>query len=165
MACGARVGFLFTKNKNVFSSIERLAKLRLSPPHFGERLAIHMLENDETYLAKTKAEYDKRRKIIYERLSKIPGVTCYLPDGAFYCFARFPVEDSEDFCRWLLESYRLNNRTVMLSPGSGFYQTPGLGADEVRIAFVLEEKKLARAMDIIESAIAVYPKKLKEIVI
>ncbi len=155
-ACGARIGYIFTKNEQVFHSVERCSKLRLSPPALSEFLAIYMLENDQEYMASSKAAYDSRRRTVFNRLKNMPGVTCYLPKGSFYCFAKFPVQDAEHFCRWLLESFEHNGETVMLSPGQGFYATPGLGIDEVRIAFVLNENKLNHAMDCLELGLAKY---------
>ncbi len=159
-ACGARVGALVTRNEAVLEAVIRLAKLRLSPPGLGQLLAEGALENDASYLEEVQQEYDRRRQVAYRRLAAMPGVTTYLPRGAFYAFARFPVDSAELFCRWLLEDFSLDNATVMLSPGEGFYATPGLGVDEVRLAFVLNETDLEAAMDCLEAALAVYPGRL-----
>ncbi|RME97909.1 MAG: pyridoxal phosphate-dependent aminotransferase, partial [Bacteroidetes bacterium] len=140
----------------VITAVSRYAKLRLSPPGLGQMLAEFMLENDGAYLSGVKEEYNHRRYVVYNRLNQMPGVTTYLPGGAFYCFARFPVESSEDFCRWLLEDFEYQGATVMLSPGQGFYATPGLGKDEVRIAYVLKETDLHAAMDCLQEALRVY---------
>lgn len=156
-ACGARVGALVTRNREVTDAISRYAKLRLSPPGLGQMLSEFMLQDDTAYLAGVKEEYERRRDVVYKRLQKMAGVDSYLPGGAFYCFARFPVESAEDFCRWLLEDFEYQGATVMLSPGQGFYATPGLGKDEVRIAYVLNEKDLHAAMDCLEKALATYP--------
>ncbi len=155
-ACGARIGCIYSKNQALFHSIERLAKLRLSPPALSELLTLYMLEDDSAYMESVIKEYDLRRQTVYRRLSKIDGVSCYLPQGAFYCFAKFPIEDAEHFCQWLLEEFDHNGETVMLSPGSGFYATDGLGKDEVRIAFVLNQKKLEKAMDCLETGLDQY---------
>ena len=156
-ACGARVGALVTRNTEVTTAISRYAKLRLSPPGLGQILASYMLQDDTAYLTGVKEEYERRRNLVYNRLQAIPGVQSYLPGGAFYCFARFPVDSAEDFCRWLLEEFEYKGSTIMLSPGQGFYATPGLGRDEVRIAYVLNEKDLDAAMDCLEKALETYP--------
>ncbi|THH41267.1 pyridoxal phosphate-dependent aminotransferase [Neolewinella litorea] len=156
-ATGARVGALVCRNLAVRESVDRYAKLRLSPPGLGQRLSEVMLEDDGQYLQGVKEDYRRRRDIVYERLQQMPGVFSYEPGGAFYCFARFPIADSEDFCRWLLEDFSHEGATVMLSPGPGFYATPGLGLDECRIAYVLNTDDLGKAMDCLEAALAVYP--------
>ncbi|MCB0639431.1 MAG: pyridoxal phosphate-dependent aminotransferase [Lewinella sp.] len=156
-ACGARVGAMVTRNRGVVESVVRYAKLRLSPPGLGQILSEAMLQDDTDYLSGVKEEYERRRDLVARRLAAIPGVVSYVPGGAFYCFARFPVQSSEDFCRWLLEDFSHEGKTVMLSPGQGFYATPGLGRDEVRIAYVLNETDLNGAMDCLEAALAVYP--------
>lgn len=156
-ATGARVGALISRNLSVRQSVDRYAKLRLSPPGLGQRLSEIMLQDDGAYLAKVKEDYHARRDTVYRRLSAMPGVYAYLPGGAFYCFARFPITDSEDFCRWLLEDFEFKGATVMLSPGPGFYATPGLGEDECRIAYVLNVSHLEQAMDCLEVALEAYP--------
>ena len=158
-ACGARIGAILTRNEAVLESITRYAKLRLSPPALGQLFAEAMLEMDNTYLDEVAQEYDRRRRVVYERLKAMPGVLNYKPGGAFYCFARIPVDDAEDFCRWLLEAFTYEEATVMLSPGSGFYATPGKGKDEVRIAYILNEQDLHRAMDCLAVALNEYPGK------
>jgi len=162
-ACGARIGAILTRNEQVLESITRYAKLRLSPPALGQIFAEAMLEMDNQYLDEVAREYDRRRMVVYQRLKAMPGVLNYKPGGAFYCFARFPVDDAEHFCRWLLESFSHEGSTIMLSPGSGFYATPGLGQDEVRIAYILNEQDLHRAMDCLEIALQEYPKVKAEI--
>ena len=161
-ACGVRVGAIVTKNEAVLESITRYAKLRLSPPVLGQMISEAMLDNEEHYLEEAKEEYDRRRKTVYQRLSAMAGVVSYKPGGAFYCFAKFPVRSAEHFCQWLLESFDYKGSTVMLSPGEGFYATPGLGVDEVRIAFVLNAEDLERAMDCLEEALKVYPGRLEK---
>ncbi len=156
-ATGARVGCLVCRNPGVRESVDRLAQLRLSPPGLGQRLSEVMLEDDGGYLAGVKEDYGNRRDTVYRRLQEMPGVYSYKPGGAFYCFARFPIEDSEDFCRWLLEDFSYRGATVMLSPGPGFYATPGLGNNECRIAYVLNVDDLERAMDCLAEALRVYP--------
>lgn len=156
-ACGARVGAMISYNDELLERAGRYAKLRLSPPMLGQFLSQWMLQDDQAYLSEVKEEYDRRRKKIFQRLSQMQGVQCYLPGGAFYCFAKFPIHDAEHFCRWLLEEFSHNGATLMLSPGPGFYATPGLGLDEVRLAFVLNESDLDKAMDCLEIALLTYP--------
>ncbi|GAB5554487.1 MAG: pyridoxal phosphate-dependent aminotransferase [Saprospiraceae bacterium] len=158
-ACGARIGAIVTKNQAVLDSLTRYAKLRLSPPGLAQILSEEMVMTSGDYLAEVKAEYDRRRMVVYNRLKKIPGVLNYKPGGAFYCFARFPVDSANDFCRWLLESFSHQGATIMLSPGEGFYATPGRGVDEVRIAYVLNTTDLNKAMDCLEIALVEYPGK------
>lgn len=155
-ATGARVGAIVSRNLEVRQGVDRFAKLRLSPPGLGQRLSELMLEDDGAYLAGVREDYQQRRDLVYRRLSAMPGVFTYEPGGAFYCFARLPVDDSEDFCRWLLEDFDHNGATVMLSPGPGFYGTPGMGKDECRIAYVLNVDDLDRAMDCLEVALETY---------
>ena len=156
-ATGARVGALVCRNPAVLAAVDRFAKLRLSPPGLGQRLSELMLQDDTAYLDGVKEDYKQRRDTVYRRLQAMPGVYSYEPGGAFYCFARFPIEDSEHFCKWLLEDFELDGATVMLSPGPGFYATPGLGTDECRIAYVLNSDDLEKAMDCLEAALRVYP--------
>ena len=157
--CGARLGFTYTKNEPLYQAIERLAKLRLSPPGLSEELVSGILGDDADYMRDARHQYDVRRQTVYDRLSHMNGVECYLPEGAFYCFAKFPIEDSEHFCKWLLEDFSHRGETVMLSPASGFYATPGLGHQEVRIASVLAVDKLERAMDCLEEGLRQYTRK------
>ena len=156
-ACGARIGAVVTRNKAVLESLTRYCKLRLSLPGFGQLLAEATLEMDDEYIHTVTKEYDLRRQTVYRRLSKMENVYSYLPGGAFYCFAQFPIESADHFCRWLLEEFEHNGATVMLSPGEGFYATPGLGTNEVRIAYVLNVDDLEAAMDCLEEALKVYP--------
>ncbi len=156
-ACGARIGALVTRNAALREAVARYGRLRLSPPVLGQWLAEAMLETDTSYLEEVRAEYARRRQVVFRRLSRMEGVLSYLPGGAFYCFARLPVEDADHFCHWLLESFEYEGQSVMLSPGAGFYATPGRGRDEVRLAFVLEVSRLERAMDCLEKALEAYP--------
>ncbi len=158
-ACGARVGAILTRNEGVLESITRYAKLRLSPPALGQMLAECILGGEAEYIQEVKAEYDRRRQVVFNRLQRMPGVTSYLPGGAFYCFARFPIHDCNHFCQWLLENFDYQGNTVMLAMGDAFYATPGRGKDEVRIAFVLNTVDLNKAMDCLEVALKVYPYK------
>lgn len=161
-ACGARVGAVATRNASVLAAVSRYAKLRLGAPTLEQMLAEAMLEHDTDYLSDVKAEYDQRRRVVYERLRQMPGVTCYLPGGAFYSFAKFPIDDAERFCHWLLADFDHNGATLMLAPGAAFYATPGLGADEVRLAYVLNAEKLNAAMDCLKLALQIYPGRTPE---
>lgn len=156
-ACGARVGVIGCRNSALVEVLSRYAKLRLSPPVLGQILSEALVDVDSSYLREVKTEYDRRRRIVFDRLQQMPGVINYLPGGAFYCFAKFPIHSAEDFCYWLLDSFEYRGATVMLSPGEGFYATPGLGVDEVRIAYILNTEDLNAAMDCLEQALAVYP--------
>ena len=163
-ATGARVGALVCRNEDILAGVDRFAKLRLSPPGLGQMLSECMLNDDTAYLAGVKDDYRARRDTVYRRLQGMPGVFSYRPGGAFYCFARFPITDSEDFCRWLLEDFEHEGATVMLAPGPGFYATPGLGRDECRIAYVLNVDDLEKAMDCLAAALLVYPGRVREAV-
>lgn len=157
-ACGARIGTIVTRNEAIKNSIEKYAKLRLSPPGLGQMLAEYLLDTSQEYTDTVYQKYKNRRDTIYRHLQNMDGVSAYLPGGAFYCFVKFPIDNAEDFCKWLLTDYSYNGATVMLSPGAGFYSDPTRGRDEVRIAYVLEEEKLDMAMDILEKAYIAYMK-------
>jgi len=158
-ACGARLGALVTRNKQLVSTILKFAQARLSPPSFAQILAEAAVDLPADYFDKTKAEYMKRRDLMVSRLNAIPGVFCPNPGGAFYAIAKLPIDDSDKFCQWLLESFSYKNQTVMLSPATGFYGTKGLGKQEVRLAYVLNCNDLGKAMDCLEKALEVYNKK------
>jgi len=156
-ACGARIGAIVTRNAAVRTTIQKYAETRLSPPSYGQIFAEATLQTEDSYFDTVKTEYRNRRDLLFGRLSKIPGVTCYLPEGAFYVFAELPIDNSDRFCRWLLEDFDHEGQTLMLAPGSGFYATPGLGLREVRFAYVLNTGDLSNAMDCLERALEVYP--------
>ena len=158
-ACGARLGALVTRNKQLVNTILKFAQARLSPPSFAQILAEAAVDLPADYFDKTKAEYMKRRDLMVSRLNAIPGVFCPNPGGAFYAIAKLPIDDSDKFCQWLLESFSYKNQTVMLSPATGFYGTKGLGKQEVRLAYVLNCNDLGKAMDCLEKALEVYNKK------
>lgn len=158
-ACGARIGALVTKNKDVLSTVMKFAQARLSPPEFGQILAEAAVDLPDNYFDETKAEYLKRRDTLVSRLNNIPGVFCPNPGGAFYAMASLPVDDAEDFCKWLLESFEYNGATVMLAPAAGFYSTKGLGKNEVRLAYVLSVEEINAAMDCLEKALEAYPRR------
>jgi len=156
-ACGARIGALICKNKEVMAGALKFAQARLSPPTFGQYAAEAAIDTPKEYFVNVKKEYVARRDYVIERLNKMSGVFCPKPSGAFYCIASLPVDNSDNFCQWLLESFNHNNQTVMLAPASGFYSTPGAGEDEVRIAYVLNLDDLKNAMDCLEEALNKYP--------
>ena len=156
-ACGFRVGVMICKNKEVTDTAMKFAQARLSPPTFGQIAAEAALDTPKEYFDAVLAEYKARRDIVVERINKMEGAFCPNPKGAFYVVARFPIDDSDKFCRWLLEDFNFNNETVMLAPASGFYSTPGSGKDEVRISYVLKVDDLSASMDVLEQAIKEYP--------
>lgn len=158
-SCGARIGAVVTHNREVLDTIMKFAQARLSPPGFGQIAGEAALDLPADYFDATKAEYELRRNTLIDRLNKIPGVFSPNPGGAFYAMAKLPVEDTDRFCQWMLESFAYKNQTVMMAPGSGFYITPGLGKQEVRLAYVLNVKDIHAAMDCLEEGLAVYNKK------
>jgi len=156
-ACGARVGCLVTRHAGLMDAATRFAQARLSAPVLEQQGALAALPGVDAYVSRCVAEYSHRRDVTLEELGRIPGVFAPRPQGAFYLMARLPVRSSDDFCRWLLESFSSQGETLMLAPGSGFYATPGRGEDEVRIAYVLEEKALRRALALLGEALEAYP--------
>jgi aspartate aminotransferase len=156
-ACGARLGALVTKNKSVYDVAMKFAQARLSPPGLAQIMGEAAVDLPASYFDKPKAEYLSRRDLLVKRLNQMPGVFCPNPGGAFYAMAQLPIDDSDRFCQWLLESFSHNNKTVMLAPATGFYGTPGLGKNEVRLAYVLNLKDLNEAMDCLEQALKEYP--------
>lgn len=156
-ACGARIGALISKNKEVMSSALKFAQARLSPPTFGQIGAEAALETPQSYFDSVTNEYTNRRNYVIEALNKMEGVFCPKPSGAFYCIARLPIDNSDKFCQWLLENFHHNGETVMLAPATGFYSTPDTGLNEVRIAYVLKLSDLKSAMKCLEEALKVYP--------
>jgi aspartate aminotransferase len=156
-ACGARLGALVTKNKAVLDAAMKLAQARLSPPSFAQIAAEAAIDLPADYFEETRQEYCNRRDLLVARLNAMPGVYCPCPGGAFYAMARLPIDDSDLFCQWLLESFSHEGATVMLAPATGFYGTPGLGKQEVRLAYVLNSDSINQAMDCLEKALEVYP--------
>lgn len=156
-ACGARLGALVTKNKAVLDAAMKLAQARLSPPSFAQIAAEAAIDLPADYFEETRQEYCNRRDLLVARLNAMPGVYCPCPGGAFYAMARLPIDDSDLFCQWLLESFSHEGATVMLAPATGFYGTPGLGKQEVRLAYVLNSDSINQAMDCLEKALKVYP--------
>jgi aspartate aminotransferase len=156
-ACGARLGAFVTKNKAVYDTAMKFAQARLSPPGLAQIMGEAAVDLPPSYFDKPKAEYLDRRNVLVSRLNAMPGVFCPNPGGAFYAMARLPIDDSDAFCQWLLESFSFEGKTVMLAPATGFYGTPGLGKNEVRLAYVLNVNDLNDAMDCLEKALEQYP--------
>ena len=158
-ACGIRLGCLVSKNADVIASVLRAAQGRLSPPGLAQVLALGMSEIGEDYYASVRTEYQKRRDVIFEELMKIPDVFLRKPEGAFYVVARLPVTDSDDFARFLLEEFSFEGATVMVAPAAGFYATPGLGSNEVRMAYVLNADDLRKAIQALGEGLKAYAKR------
>ena len=155
-ACGARIGYLITKNTRLQHTVLKYAQLRLSPPALGQILAEACYHNIDNYLKEVIHIYEKRRNILYQRLSTIEGIKCYKPVAAFYNIVELPVDSASDFCKWMLSDFRHQGRTVMFSPAAGFYYNKALGKKQVRIAFILNEEKLHQAMDCLEKGLEEY---------
>jgi len=156
-SCGARIGAFITKNKSVYDAAMKFAQARLSPPGLAQILAEAAVDLPDNYFEIPKAAYISRRDLLIKRLNNIPGVFCPNPGGAFYAIARLPIDDSDVFCQWLLESFNHQGQTLMMAPASGFYNTPGKGKDEVRLAYVINNEDINFAMDCLEEALKVYP--------
>lgn len=156
-ACGGRIGAFVTKNKTVLDAAMKFAQARLSPPSFAQIAGEAAIDLPADYFDTTKAEYKSRRDLIVKRLNAMEGVYCPNPGGAFYAMAKLPIDDADKFCQWLLESFEYNGKTVMLAPATGFYGTPGLGKQEVRLAYVLNTSAIDAAMDCLQEALKLYP--------
>lgn len=154
--CGIRIGALVTKNKAVRDAVMKFCQARLSPPLVGQIVAEASIEGTEEYASEVYEEYVERRKCLVDGLNRISGVYSPIPMGAFYTVARLPVDDAEKFCEWCLTDFNYEGETVMMAPASGFYSTPGLGRDEVRIAYVLKKDDLQRAILVLEKALEAY---------
>ena len=155
--CGARIGALITKNEEVMAAALKFGQARLSPPTIDQIAAEAALNTPQSYFDNVVSEYVERRNIMVNGLNEIDGVFCPIPSGAFYCVAKFPVDNAEKFCQWLLEDFDYNGDTVMMAPASGFYSTEGLGEQEARIAYVLNQDSLKMAVKCLEEALKVYP--------
>jgi len=155
--CGARIGAMVSRNKEVMAAALKFAQARLSPPTFGQLAGIAALDTPQEYFDGVVNEYVNRRDILVKGLNSIDGVKCPNPQGAFYCIAELPIDDSDAFCQWILEKFEYNNQTVMMAPATGFYATPGLGKNQVRLAYVLNEESLRNALVCLEQALKVYP--------
>jgi aspartate aminotransferase len=157
--CGARIGCIVSKNKELMATAMKFAQARLSPPTFAQIASEAALDTPQSYFDEVISEYRSRRDILVEELNKIDGVVVSKPKGAFYCIAQLPIDNADKFAQWLLESFELNKETVMVAPAAGFYSTPGVGLNEVRIAYVLNETDLIRSVEILKNAISVYNSK------
>jgi len=155
--CGARIGALISKNKEVMAAALKFGQARLSPPTIDQIAAEAALKTPQSYFDNVVREYVQRRNIMIQGLNSIPGVFCPNPSGAFYCVAKFPVDDTEKFCQWLLEDFSFEGQTVMMAPANGFYATKGAGLQEARIAYVLNQEDLKKAVICLEKALEVYP--------
>lgn len=155
-ACGARIGCLVTKNKSVYQTVLKFAQARLSPPSLGQIGAEAAVDTPDTYFEQVIAEYKERRDVLFEALSQIDGVICPKPSGAFYGMIELPIQDSDHFAQWLLENFSFEGATVMVAPATGFYATPGLGKNQVRIAYVLKKEELIHAAKCLKEAIKIY---------
>lgn len=154
--CGARIGCIVSKNKEVIKTALKFAQARLSPPTFAQIASEAALRTPQSYFDDVIEEYVKRRDILISELRKIEGVRVAKPKGAFYCIVELPVEDTDDFAKWLLESFNVDNKTIMVAPAAGFYSTPGRGKKEIRIAYVLEENSLREAVNILKEGLKTY---------
>ncbi len=159
--CGSRIGALVSKNKEVMSAALKFGQARLSPPTIDQIAAEAALNAPQSYFDEVQKEYVERRNIMVDGLNSIQGVFCPKPKGAFYCVARFPVENAEEFCQWLLEDYSFDGQTVMMAPANGFYSSKNLGIQEARIAYVLNKESLIKSIEVLKEALMVYPKRIK----
>jgi aspartate aminotransferase len=157
--CGARIGCIVSKNKEVMATAMKFAQARLSPPTYAQIASEAALDTPQSYFDDVISEYKERRDVLISELQKIDGITVATPKGAFYCIAKLPIDNADNFAQWLLESYDFNGETVMVAPAAGFYSTPNVGLDEVRIAYVLKKEDLIKAVQILKEAITVYNKK------
>jgi aspartate aminotransferase len=154
--CGARIGYLVSKNKEVMQTALKFAQARLSPPTYAQIASEAALDTPQTYFDDVKKEYEARRNILISELNKLEGVVVARPQGAFYCIAQLPIDNADHFAQWLLEDFNVNGETVMVAPAAGFYATEGLGNNQIRIAYVLEKEDLIRAVHILKEALKVY---------
>ncbi|MFN3341807.1 MAG: pyridoxal phosphate-dependent aminotransferase [Flavobacteriales bacterium] len=155
--CGARIGALITRNQEVIAAALKFGQARLSPPTFGQIASEIALDTPEIYFENVVNEYVQRRNILVDGLNKIEGVMCPKPGGAFYAMARLPIDNSDKFCQWMLEEFEFENATVMMAPATGFYASKGLGQNEVRVAYVLNQEALKKSIEILDAALKVYP--------
>ena len=154
--CGARIGCIVTRNKSVLNTAMKFAQARLSPPTYGLIANEAALDTPKSYFSEVINEYVERRNVLIKELKKIDGVKVAIPNGAFYCIVELPVLNTDDFAQWMLESFRLNNQTIMVAPAAGFYSTPGLGKNQVRIAYVINKEDLKTAVAILKAALNEY---------
>jgi aspartate aminotransferase len=161
--CGARIGCMVTKNKEVIATAMKFAQARLCPPTVDQIAAEAALDTPQSYFDEVISEYRVRRDTLINELKKIDGVIISTPKGAFYCIAQLPVDNTDDFAQWLLESYDLNGETVMVAPAAGFYSTPGVGLNQVRIAYVLKKEDLISAVKVLKAAIPIYNSRIESL--
>lgn len=154
--CGARIGCLVSKNKDVIATALKFAQARLSPPTFAQIASEAALETPQSYFDEVTVEYKDRRDTLIGELNKVKGVKVATPKGAFYCVVELPVDDADKFAQWLLEDFNLNNQTVMVAPAAGFYSTPGIGTNQIRIAYVLKKADLIKSVEILKIALETY---------
>lgn len=157
-ACGARIGSLASKNKDFMQGILKLCQARLSVPTLEQLGAIELYKTDNSYLKQVNEEYRQRRDVLYDELVKVPGVICKKPSGAFYIVAKLPIKNADDFTKWLLSDFEVNGETVMPCPAEGFYQTSGLGVDEIRLAYILNTQDLSKAAKLLKEGLETYLK-------
>ena len=155
--CGIRIGALITKHKELKENVMKFCQARLSPPLIGQIVAEASIDTPQDYMLETYNEYVERRKFLIDQINKIPGCYSPIPMGAFYTVVKLPVDDADRFCRWCLEEFDYEGETVFMAPASGFYTSPGMGRDEVRMAYVLKKEDLARAMTVLRKALEAYP--------
>lgn len=154
--CGARIGYLVSKNKEFIATAMKFAQARLSPPTYAQIASEAALDTPDSYFAEVKTEYVARRNLLIAELEKIEGIKIAKPQGAFYCIAELPIKDADHFAQWLLEEFNIDNETVMVAPAAGFYATEGLGKNQIRIAYVLDQDSLKRAVQILKEALKSY---------
>jgi len=154
--CGARIGCLVSKNKDVMSTALKFAQARLSPPTFAQIASEAALNTPQSYFDEVIDQYRERRDILIEKLEEIPGVKVGYPKGAFYCIVQLPIENSDAFVQWLLEEFDVDGETIMVAPAAGFYSSPGVGLNQIRIAYVLNKESLIKAVHILKQALVVY---------
>lgn len=155
--CGARIGAVLSRNSNLMGTMLKFAQARLSPPTMAQIAAEAALQTPESYFVEVKKEYSARRDILVDGINKIEGVFCPKPEGAFYAMAQLPVDSAERFAQWLLSAFDHEGKTLMVAPAEGFYATPGMGLNQVRLAYVLEQEKLAQSVEILRLALEAYP--------
>ena len=155
--CGARIGMLVSRNKAVMASALKFAQARLSPPTYAQIASEAALNTPKSYFDEVNKEYVERRNILVDGLNSIPGIICPKPKGAFYCVAELPIDDSDKFAQWLLDTFEMDNETIMVAPATGFYSNSELGRKQVRIAYVLKKESLVRSIEILRRALEVYP--------
>jgi aspartate aminotransferase len=154
--CGARIGAVITKNKETYQSLLKFSQARLCPPSVEQKAALAAYRMRKDYFEPVKEEYERRRDVLYEGLKSIPGIVMRKPQGAFYIIVRLPIKDAEHFVQWMLTDFRLDKETVMVAPAAGFYSSPEKGKDEVRIAYVLKEQDLRRALEVFKAGLKKY---------